>query len=85
MAQLLSQDAQVVVTTANLLERLDLERLDISTASLSIQSGVLISGNSSPQQAWLPSWRPCSRCPNPQRNFASLTPEGEAASLCPLP
>ena len=30
MAQLLSQDAQVAVTTANLLERLDLERLDIS-------------------------------------------------------
>ena len=28
--QLLSQDAQVAVTTANLLDRLDLERLDIS-------------------------------------------------------
>ena len=50
-AQLLSQDAHAEVTAANLLERLDLERLT--------RSGGLISGSSSLQQAWPTSWPPC--------------------------
>ena len=79
-AQLLSQDGAATVTATNLLERLDLERLDISQ-SPSCRSEA--AGRS--RQFFTPAsvaafMASMLKAPNPRRNSASLTPEGEVVS-----